>query len=168
MKPKPLSVRQKAFLSAYSVTGIISKAAKAADVARQKHYEWLRNPDYATAFDTARDEAIEVLEATVRESATVGIEEPVIYQGQLCFEPLRNADGSYKRTAGGEIRYSKKPLTIRKRNDVAAFFLLKALKPDVYREHSTVEHTGSVEIVERLAAGRARVAKARQALIETS
>ena len=134
-----------------------------AKIDRASHYNWLRqDPEYVSAFEEAQTEAIEALESTVRESAIAGIEEPVIYQGQVCYEPKRNADGSFRRNAAGDIIYSEKPLTIRKRNDVAAFFLLKALKPNVYREHSTVEHTGSIEIIDRLAAGRARIAKAKE------
>ena len=37
--------------------------------------------------EEAQTEAIEALELTVRESAIAGIEEPVIYQGQVCYEP---------------------------------------------------------------------------------
>jgi hypothetical protein len=53
----------------------------------------------------------------------------------------------------------KVKLTIRRRNDVAAFFLLKALRPEKYRENVKIDHAGAVNLVERLKAGRERLAK---------
>ena len=157
MKKNP---RQSAFLAAYRTLGTVLTAAKAAGTARASHYEWLRDdPEYAAAFEQANEDFIQSLEASVIESATRGIEEPVIYQGHLCFMPLLDADGQLVRDAEGNPRYSKEPLTVRKRSDVAAFFLLKAKRPAIYREHQTIEHTGAIEIIDRLAAGRARVAK---------
>jgi hypothetical protein len=160
MKKTLPNAKKRAFLTAYAKRGTVLGAATATKIARRSHYEWLReDAEYAAAFETANEEFIEALEASVIESATNGIEEPVIYQGQLCFEPLRDAKGEIKRDAAGKPKYSKTPLTIRKRSDVAAFFMLKAKRPNVYREHSSVEVTGSLDIVTRLNAGRDRLAK---------
>ena len=71
-------------------------------------------------------------------------------------------DGSIKLTPGGNVKYSDKPVTVRRQNPIERMFLLKALKPEMYREHATVEHTGGIEIIDRLTAGRARVAKLEQ------
>jgi hypothetical protein len=153
------SVKCATFLAAYERTGNISTASRLANVARSRHYEWMNEPEYAAAFGEAREEAIETLEEQVWKSATVGFEEPVIYQGQLCFEPLRDRNGDIVRDETGLPKPSKIPLTIRKRSDVAAFFLLKALRPEKYRENVNIDHTGSLNLVERLKAGRARLAK---------
>lgn len=160
MKTSKKSANKTAFLAAFRKLGTVACAARAAGTARASHYEWLRDDaEYAAAFEQANEEFIESLEAAVIESATRGIEEPVIHLGHLCFEPLRDENGQLVRDAEGNPQYSKQPLTVRKRSDVAAFFLLKAKRPNIYREHQTIEHTGSIEIIDRLAAGRARVAK---------
>ena len=159
VKSRRPSVKRAAFLAAYARTGNISTASRLANVARSRHYEWMKEPEYAAAFAEAREEAIETLEEQVWKSATVGFEEPVIYQGKLCFEPLRDRNGEIVLDETGLPKSSKIPLTIRKRNDVAAFFLLKALKPEKYRENVQVEHSGGVNLVELLAEGRARLAK---------
>jgi hypothetical protein len=136
--------RRKLFLRAFVVCGSVSAAARAARVSRTEHYEWLEDPEYAKAFAEAQDEAVERLEAEVYKSATRGIAEAVIYQGKLCFEPLYDADGlPLVDPDTGRVVLSKTPLVVRKRNDVAAFFLLKALRPEKYRENAKIEHTGA-------------------------
>jgi hypothetical protein len=158
VKATKKSANKLAFLAAYRTLGTVLTAARAAGTARTSHYEWLRDdPEYAAAFEQANEDFIESLEASVIESATRGIEEPVIYQGALCHTAVRNAAGELVYDAQGNPVLL--PLTIRKRSDVAAFFLLKAKRPNVYREHQTIEHTGAIEIIDRLAAGRARLAK---------
>jgi hypothetical protein len=157
------NAKQASFLAAYARSGAnIVRAAKASKIHRDSHYEWMKSdPTYPDRFEVAHKEGIDYLEACVTQSAMEGWEEPVVYQGQLTYEPKRNKDGSFKKNEEGDILYSDKPLTIRKRNDVAAFFLLKAHRPDKYRENSTVELTGSIEIVDRLTAARARLRKQR-------
>lgn len=162
VKSRRPSVKRTAFLAAYARTGNISTASRLANVARSRHYEWMKEPEYAAAFAEAREEAIETLEEQVWKSATVGFEEPVIYKGQLCFEPLRDRNGNIVRDETGLPKLSKIPLTIRKRNDVAAFFLLKALRPEKYRENVKIDHAAPLNLVERLKEGRERVAKMRE------
>jgi len=64
--------------------------------------------------------------------------------------------------------YSKIPFGIRRYADGLLQFLIKANLPEMYRERSAVEVTGAgggaIEIVERLAAGRKRVAEMKAAL----
>jgi len=155
------NVKQAAFLAAFAECGVITEAARAAKVNRTDHYDWLLDPEYSAAFDAAKEQAIELMESEARRRAIEGVAEPVIYQGSLCFEPLRDKSGKIKRDPKTkEVLFSKKPLVVYKKSDILLMFLLKAAKPDTYRENSKVELSGSVNlVVDRLLAGRQRLAK---------
>jgi hypothetical protein len=96
-------VLQKTFLAAYAETGSVRTAAKAAQISRTSHKNWLPDPAYAAAFADAKEDAIETLEGIARERA------------------------------------------IRERNpsDVLLIFLLKGLRPEMYRENATIQHAGA-------------------------
>lgn len=136
-----LTPKQSAFLRAYATVGTILQASKAAGIARSRHYEWRGQPEYDAAFNEASEEFTEYLESVAIESATIGLQEPIVYQGQVMYEPQRNKDGSLK-MKNGVVLYTDKPVTIRKQNPVERIFLLKAKRPDVYRDNAKVEHTG--------------------------
>jgi hypothetical protein len=116
-------LKQRAFLAAFAKTGNITRAAALAKVARSRHYEWMDDPDYAAAFAAAGEEACDLLESEARRRAVDGIEEPVVYQGELSVK----LDSLGRRTA--------RPLTIRRYSDVLLIFLLKAQRPDKYRDN---------------------------------
>ena len=67
-----------------------------------------------------------------------GVRKPVFYQGAIC--------GS-----------------VREYSDTLLMFLMKGAMPEKYRDNYRAEHTGSAEIIQRLEAGRARVAAFRAA-----
>lgn len=92
------------------------------------------DPSFAQEWDEALEDGIEALEAEVHRRAFEGIDKPVTFQGVIT--------DSYK-------EYS----------DTLAMFLLKAHRPDKYRERSDVNHTVDVGIAERLAQGRARMSR---------
>ena len=91
--------------------GVIKRACKVAGVGRSSHYEWLEaNPAYRAAFEAAKEDAADSLEAEVYRRAVKGVRKPA---------------GWYKGVAGGYVReYS----------DVLLMFRLKALRPEKYRE----------------------------------
>lgn len=127
--------KKRAFLAAYSQVANIGKAAIVADCARYSHYLWLRDdPGYAEAFRKAKELACDSLEDEAVRRAHEGIDKPV-YQG------------------------GKKVGVVREYSDTLLIFLLKGAMPDKYRERISQEITGKVEIAERLAAGRQRLAK---------
>ena len=127
--------RTRAFLAAYLETGSITRAAEAAGIQRQQHYRRLKeDPQYAAAFEEAREQFGDALEEEAIRRAREGVEEPVYYQGVVC---------------GGIQRYS----------DGLMQFLLRGVKPEKYRERKEIQHTGAVEIVERLKAARKRMAR---------
>lgn len=137
------------FLEAFKVTASVTLAAKACKCERGLHYRWLEDPAYAAKFEAAKEEAAETLEAEAIRRAHLGVEEPLVYQGEF----------TYERDAKGRRRL-KKPLYIRKYSDALLMFLLKGFKPDKYRERGSVEVSGvgggPIEIVERLNAARKR------------
>ena len=106
-----MNPHQRAFLAAFRATGNVRLACKAASVGRSSHYRWLeKDAEYHSAFNLAKEDATDVLEAEAHRRAVEGWEEEV---------------GWYKGEAGG---------TVRKYSDVLLIFLLKALRPEKYRE----------------------------------
>ncbi|MDQ2782746.1 MAG: hypothetical protein M3Y26_09485 [Actinomycetota bacterium] len=108
-------LKKRAFLAAYAELGTVTHAAKAANVHRTTHTDWLAaDPDYAEAFEVAKEQAIEKLEREAIRRAVEGVDKPV-YQG------------------------GKMVGTIREYSDVLLIFQLKALRPDKYRERFQVQ-----------------------------
>lgn len=99
-----------AFLASYAETATVLHAARAAGIDRVTHYRWLASdPDYAQAFAQASEDAVERMEREAVRRAVEGVEEPVYQGGKL---------------VGHINRYS----------DTLLIFLLKAARPDRYRE----------------------------------
>jgi hypothetical protein len=111
--------QQRAFLAAFRKTGNVRLACEAAKVGRSSHYRWLsQDPAYRDAFAVAKEEAADLLEAEAFRRAVHGWDEPV---------------GWYKGKAGGVVkRYS----------DALLIVLLKALRPNRYKER--VEMRGAL------------------------
>ena len=91
--------------------GVIKRACKVAKVGRSSHYEWMEgNPAYRAAFEAAKEDAADSLEAEVYRRAVKGVRKPA---------------GWYRGVAGGYVReYS----------DVLLMFYLKGLRPEKFRE----------------------------------
>lgn len=115
-----LTPKMRAFLAAYTETGSIPAAAQAAGCERSTHRtSWMQNPQYAAAFAAAKEEAVDILETEAIRRATRGTDRPVFYKGKHC----------------GNVReYS----------DILLIFLLKAARPDKYRDNHKIEHAGEV------------------------
>jgi hypothetical protein len=116
--PQNSTAKKGAFLAAYARTASITKAAKIAKVDRTSHYDWkASDPDYLTAFEAAKELAIETLEDEAIRRAHEGLRKPV-YQG------------------GKRVGY------VQEYSDTLLIFLLKAARPEKYRERISAEHTG--------------------------
>jgi hypothetical protein len=139
------AANRKRFLDAYARCGILGEAARLAKVGRRSHYVWMEDPNYQRQFESAREEACDLLEAEARRRAVDGVEEPVIYQGELCYAKKWN-----RKTQ--KFEPTKKPLTIRKYSDFLLMFLLKALKPEIYRDNwkGEIKIEGTMAISSRL------------------
>ncbi len=109
--------KQRAFLAAYAECGNISEAARIAGVNRLSHYEWMHDERYAEVFEQATEIAGDHLESVARHRAVDGWLEPVFYQG---------------------VQVG----VILKRSDQLLMFLLKAMRPDKFRDNATIRHTG--------------------------
>lgn len=108
--------KKRAFLAAYAECGTVTHAAEYAGISRDTHYEWLKDDAYRQAFEEAYEEAIEHLEVEARRRAASGVDEPVFYLGQQVG-------------------------AVRKYSDNLLMFLLKAARPERYkdRQHHTVD-----------------------------
>ena len=127
-----ITPQQRKFLAGYVVTGRITGAAEIAGCAKIRHYEWMQKPEYQEAFAEAYKQAVANVEEEIHRRAIEGDDEPVIYQGKRCYEMVRGPKG----------KMSKKPLTIRRRNDILLMFLAKGLNPEKWRENAKVELGG--------------------------
>jgi len=143
-KPKRQSkpyLRQRAFLKAYSISGRVTEAAKIAQVNRHDHKRWYKTDSaYRIAFDDCQEETGQLLEDEAIRRAYEGVKRPVLYQGRAV-----------------KIGGSRKVLYETQYSDTLLLALLKRFRPALYRENTTVEHTGSIELVERMQQARKRL-----------
>ena len=110
--------KTKAFLAALRKTCNVSRAAEAAGIDRHLHYKRLKkDPHYQYLVAEALAEGAQTLEDAAVERAVNGVLRTKYWQGAPC---------------GMEMEYS----------DSLLMFLLKAAKPQKYRENFKVEHTG--------------------------
>ena len=116
------SLKKTKFLEAFAECGNITHSAKVAGVSRDTHYhKWLGvDKSYTEAFKQAREKAIDALEEEALRRAKEGWVEPVWHLGQQVG-------------------------VVRKFSDTLLIFLLKGLRPGVYREHLAVEHSGTID-----------------------
>tara|TARA_R100000664_G_scaffold2132_1_gene5505 strand:- start:7561 stop:8091 length:531 start_codon:yes stop_codon:yes gene_type:complete len=69
---RKLTINQHRFLAAYVQCGTVSGAARAANVARKKHYEWQKNELYVEAFEEADAQSKDTILEKCRELAMDG------------------------------------------------------------------------------------------------
>jgi hypothetical protein len=109
--PEIASPHQRAFLAAFGETGNIRLACMIAKVGRSSHYRWMdESPSYRDAFEVAREDSADLLEAEARRRAVEGVEKPT---------------GWHQGKPGGYVReYS----------DLLLIFLLKGARPETYKD----------------------------------
>lgn len=126
--PKRRKDWQATFLETYALLGIITRAARQANVDPSTvDKERKRNPGFALAMAAAREEAADNLESFAHKWATTGFEEK--YE-EITYD------------AAGKVIGKKVRLT----SNVSAtllIFMLKAMRPEKYRETFRVENTGA-------------------------
>jgi hypothetical protein len=110
--------KQEAFCAALRQRGNVQDACEATGIARRTAYQWRSDDtDFAAAWDEALDEAADRMEREAFRRAVEGTNEPVYHQGQ-------------------EVG------AVRKYSDTLLIFLLKAARPEKYRERTETRHTG--------------------------
>jgi hypothetical protein len=131
--------RQKRFLEALAETGIVSVAVEIAGTSRTRVYE-LRKRDaaFAKAWEWAEETAADALEAEAWRRAVNGVQEPLVSAGKV----VRDDDGQ--------------PLAIRRYSDALMLALLKARRPERFKDRAVVEHDVSDNLADRLEAARQR------------
>lgn len=106
------SGRRAAFLKALADSGNVSEAARAAKASRSRAYQLkAEDPDFAAEWADALEVATDALDAEARRRAIDGVESPRFHQGKI---------------AG----------TVKKYSDTLLMFLLRAHRPDLYRERA--------------------------------
>jgi hypothetical protein len=128
-----VTTRTELFLRAYRKTGQVAKAARAAKIDRGAHYKRLRkDAAYRKAFAEAEKDAAQALDDELVRWGFEGLEEPVIYQGQLCYAPEayeQDPDNPKKVW----LKKGAKPLTRRRRSEAIAMFVARGRMPERYR-----------------------------------
>lgn len=114
------------FLAAFEAHGMVAKACEVAKVSRANVYEERqRNEKFAEAWDEIEERTTQEMEREAFRRAVEGFDKPV-YQG--------------KELVGHIRQYS----------DTLLIFMLKARRPEVYREHLSVSHDGRIQIEDKL------------------
>ena len=112
---------RKVFLKNLVETGNVSNSCYVASITRPGAYKARKNDEaFAEAWEVAEEDAVQSLELEARRRAFEGVEKPVFHQGEEC---------------GRINQYS----------DVLMMFLLKAHRPDTYRDRVSLDHGGSVD-----------------------
>lgn len=128
------------------VTGVLAQSARRVG-APYSSVTQLRatNADAAAEITDALEEATDALEAEARRRALEGVNEPVVYQGQLTPVWEYDPDGSISLdlVTGKPIQArnpdgSPKWLTINKRSDALLMFQLKGLRRRVYGDKQEI------------------------------
>ena len=110
------------FLEALCTGASVQAACEAAKIGRRTVYDWrAADDDFALAWDQAIEAGTDLLEDEAKRRAFEGVEEPVFHGGQQCG-------------------------TVRKYSDTLLIFLLKARRPEKFRERQDVKHSGAVII----------------------
>ena len=105
------------FLNSLALTGNVSLAAAAAGLSRSSLYHWReRDRGFAEAWLEAIEAATDVLEAEARRRALEGVEQALVHGGKM----VRDDEGH--------------PVTVRRYSDNLLALLLKAHRPEKFRE----------------------------------
>jgi hypothetical protein len=116
--------RKAAFLEAFAQTGVIRWAAATVPVDRHAVYDWCRDdPEFKVAFDAAEEDSADRLEQEAFRRSHDGVEKYVVSHGSV-------------------VHFDGKPLIERTYSDQLMMFLLKARRPERFRERQSVELSG--------------------------
>ncbi len=108
------------FLASYAKCGNITKAAKAAKVDRKTVYNRQEaDAEFEAAMNAAQEEAVDLLEEEARRRAADGTLKPIFYKGE-------------------------KVATVREYSDTLLIVLLKANRPEKYKERADITSGGKV------------------------
>ena len=164
--PGTIFFAQKKFLESLRQGSSSTKACEDAGIGKPTAYRWRRDDsEFEAAWDDARESGTDRLEDEAYRRAHDGIEKPIVYQGQLG----REDDWSYRERIlsqnddpndteliekllsisdhaldmfGYRVGVRREILSIREHSDTMMITMLKARRPNVYRERTTTIVTG--------------------------
>lgn len=142
-------VWEQAFLKAFAITGVVKTACQCVGIKSYLVHTAVRNwPDFKEAFDLAFQDAADLLEEEAIRRAYHGIDENVIHHGKLSWTWVDDAGRPVPEGTEGSRQI---PLTVKKYSDTLLEKLLKAAKPEKYRENFRYEHANlDAEIAQQL------------------
>ena len=124
-----------AFIELLRQLGNVSQAAKEAGIGRRTAYDWREEDEaFRAAWEDAEAEAADALEAEARRRAVEGVESYVISGGRI----VRHDDED-------DPRFGE-PVMKTEYSDKLLETLLRAHKPEKYRDRRHVEHAGGVAV----------------------
>lgn len=168
---KKTEINKYVFIEVLRRTANVAEACRVIGISRDLAYRWSRNETmevtintgerllFSQAWESAIEDGVDGLEAVAFHRATHGIDEPVIHQGQLMYrrQPLTKAEltraSEHDLEVVGELERDENgdpiPLTVRKPSDRMLEILLKAHRPNKYRENVEVKHSieGGVMVI---------------------
>jgi hypothetical protein len=125
--------RSRRFLETLAETGNVTAAAAAAGISRGGAYDHRQIDDaFAAAWREAEEIAADRLESEAWRRAVDGVSEPVISMGKL----VRDDNGE--------------PVTIQRYSDNLLLSLLRAHRPEKFRDRTSHEHTGGPFLLEQI------------------
>jgi hypothetical protein len=131
--------RTKRFLEVLAESGIVTVAAQTAGVSRSGVYAHRQLDDaFAQAWEEAEQVAADRLEAEAWRRAVDGVSEPLVSAGKL----VCDADGQ--------------PMVIQRYSDNLLALLLRAHRPEKFRDRTAIELDISDRLADRLEAARRR------------
>jgi hypothetical protein len=137
--------RKRAFLDAYAECGSVTAAAQVAGINRRMHYRQLESDaEYRKGFESLQDRIGQELEDLAVERVRNGFKRLLLHRGK----PIKMKNGHllYETDYDTQLHIT----------------MLKRFRPKLYREHIVQEHSGSINLVERLEAARARLLEIRR------
>lgn len=168
-KPPIKDAKQKAYLEALALTGVVKDACAAVPVDRSTVYRWREGTDgFKEAEQDALKDAADRIEREAFRRAVEGYDEPVIYQGTPTYLYVRDDKGDIvfdiikiqqpddkgvlKTLATRRPRLlldangNPQILTVRKHSDSLLTTLLKGHLPDKYRENVKMDLNAKVQL----------------------
>jgi|SRR6187455_215513 len=132
--------RKARFLDTYAGSGNVTAAAAAIGINKNLHYRALKtDAEYRATFEELADRVGQELEDLAVDRVRYGFKRQLFHKGK----PIKSKNGHlvYEVDFDTQLHIT----------------LLKRFRPKLYREHVVQEHTGSINLVERLEAARARL-----------
>lgn len=140
---KATPAKQRAFLEAYRTTVNVRQSLKAAKIEYNHFHRWYKsNTKFREEWDQIQDAAAQTLEDEAVRRAVQGCKRAIYYRG--------------KRVYAGTGK-DRKPVYELEFSDQLLIHLLRRFRPALYRDNWHVEHSGSLNLVERLTQARERL-----------